>query len=77
VRKVTDAIGELKLKIILESEWRPLDPRGLVLRNMNTQVDYEEAREFWRAARLGESEHVRQHRLSRERTRRSAPRPSK
>jgi molybdopterin-guanine dinucleotide biosynthesis protein A len=77
VRKVTDAIGELKLKIILESEWRPLDPRGLVLRNMNTPGDYEEARNFWPAARLGESEHVRKHRSSRERKRRSAPRPSK
>lgn len=44
VRKVTDAIEELRPEVIEERRWRHLDPRGLVLRNMNTPEDYDEAR---------------------------------
>lgn len=47
VRKVTDAIGELKLDVIDHREWRRLDPRGLVLKNMNTPADYKEAQRWW------------------------------
>jgi molybdenum cofactor guanylyltransferase len=44
VRKVTEAINELRPKIIDESAWRHLDHRGIVLKNMNTPEDYVEAR---------------------------------
>jgi molybdenum cofactor guanylyltransferase len=44
VRKVTDALEQFQIEVVLESEWRHIDPHGRVLRNMNTPVDYEEAR---------------------------------
>lgn len=44
VRKVTEAIGELRIEIVEERAWRHLDPRGMVLQNMNTPEDYDEAR---------------------------------
>ena len=44
VRKVTEAIRELRLKIIEESAWHHLDRRGMILKNMNTPEDYAEAR---------------------------------
>jgi molybdopterin-guanine dinucleotide biosynthesis protein A len=77
VRKVTDAIGELNLDVVHQREWRRLDPSGLVLANMNTQADYEEARRRWTGEVLGEAEHVRKRRRSQKSKRRSAPRPSR
>jgi molybdenum cofactor guanylyltransferase len=44
VRKVTDAIDGLRLEVLDQRKWRHLDPRGLVLTNMNTPQDYDEAR---------------------------------
>ena len=46
VRKVTDALAQCRMEIVLEREWRELDPEGRVLRNMNTPADYEEARKW-------------------------------
>jgi molybdopterin-guanine dinucleotide biosynthesis protein A len=46
VRKVTDALTELHVQHLPESDWKKLDPQGRVLRNMNTLPDYEEARKF-------------------------------
>ncbi len=46
VRKVTDALTELRMEQLPESEWKKHDPQGRVLRNMNTLPDYEEARKF-------------------------------
>jgi molybdopterin-guanine dinucleotide biosynthesis protein A len=77
VRKVTDAIGGLNLDIVSQNEWQGIDPGGLVLRNMNTPPDYEQARRWWSAERPGESKHVRKPRPSRKRKPRSAPRPSR
>jgi molybdopterin-guanine dinucleotide biosynthesis protein A len=54
VRKVTDAIEELRMDVVYQREWRRLDPRVLVLKNMNTPGDYDEARRWWRAERLHE-----------------------
>jgi molybdopterin-guanine dinucleotide biosynthesis protein A len=54
VRKVTDAIEELRLDIVDQREWRGLDPRGLLLKNMNMPGDYDIARKWWGAARLHE-----------------------
>lgn len=52
VRKITDAIATLRVDVVLESEWHDVDPSGLVLKNMNTSKDYEEAAKWWTASRL-------------------------
>lgn len=46
IRKVTDAMEQLRLELVTESDWRDIDPNGRVLRNMNTPEDYEEARRW-------------------------------
>ena len=46
VRKVTDAMGELRIECLLEGDWKEIDPEYLVLRNMNAPSDYEEAKEW-------------------------------
>ena len=51
-RKVTDAIKELRLDVVYQRDWMRLDPRALVLKNMNTPRDYYEARKWWDAGRL-------------------------
>jgi len=53
-RKVTDVIEELRMDVVDQSEWRRLDPRALVLKNMNTPGDYDEARKWWGVERLRE-----------------------
>ena len=54
ILKVTDAIAELGMECLCESDWKKLDPHNQVLRNMNTQADYEEAREWWNSGRMQE-----------------------
>jgi len=44
VRKVTDALANLNVKRISESEWRRFSPDGNLFRNLNTWQDYLEAR---------------------------------
>jgi molybdopterin-guanine dinucleotide biosynthesis protein A len=46
VRKVTDAVNDFQIEILLETEWKAHDPEGRVLRNMNTPAEYEEARRW-------------------------------
>ena len=46
VRKVTDALTELRMEQLPESDWEKHDPQGRVLRNMNTLPNYQEARKF-------------------------------
>jgi molybdopterin-guanine dinucleotide biosynthesis protein A len=57
-RKVTDVIEELRMDVVYQREWRRLDPRALVLKNMNTPRDYDEARKWWGAGRLHDGGHV-------------------
>ena len=52
VRKVTDAVTQLRTDFVTEREWRHIDPDGRVLRNMNTPEDYEEARKWLEARSL-------------------------
>ena len=59
VRKVTDALAELQVQTIEESEWRKIDPDGRVLSNMNTPADYDEARAWWEASALRQSKKVK------------------
>lgn len=46
VRKVTDALEDLRMECIPESDWRKLDPEGRILKNMNAPEDYEEVRKW-------------------------------
>jgi len=57
-RKVTDVIEKLRMDVVYEREWRRVDPGALVLKNMNTPEDYDEARKWWRTERRREGEHV-------------------
>jgi molybdopterin-guanine dinucleotide biosynthesis protein A len=57
-RKVTDVIEELRMDVVYQREWRRLDPRALVLKNMNSPEDYAEARKWWSAERLHGGEPV-------------------
>jgi molybdopterin-guanine dinucleotide biosynthesis protein A len=47
LRKVSDAVSDLRVKLIPSREWRTLDPDNRVLTNMNTPADYAEARKWW------------------------------
>jgi molybdenum cofactor guanylyltransferase len=57
-RKVTDVVAELRMDVVYQREWRQLDPRSLVLKNMNTTEEYDEAGKWWGAERLRDGEHV-------------------
>ena len=52
VRKVTDAMAQLRTEFVTELEWHHIDPDGCVLRNMNSPQDYEEACKWLEARRL-------------------------
>jgi len=75
LRKVSDAIKELRVDLVYPREWRRFDPSKLILRNMNEPEDYEEARKWWASERLGEGERVKK--PQRARKRQSAPRRRK
>jgi molybdopterin-guanine dinucleotide biosynthesis protein A len=77
VRKVSDALEELHPDFVHPREWRRIDSNGLVLRNMNTPGDYEEARNWWAAQRPGANERVRKPLRAAKRKRRSVPRRNK
>jgi molybdopterin-guanine dinucleotide biosynthesis protein A len=77
VRKVSDAIGELRLDLVYPREWQRIDPSELILINMNAPRDYTEARKWWSAERLSEKEHVKKPRPAPQRKRRSVPRRRK
>lgn len=50
-RKVTDVLRELRVETVFPSEWRSLDPRAQVLKNMNAPEDYERAKRWWNGKR--------------------------
>jgi molybdopterin-guanine dinucleotide biosynthesis protein A len=77
VRKVSDAVEELRLDFVYPREWRRIDWSELILKNMNAPGDYEEARNWWAANRMRANEHVKRSRRAPKRRRRSAPRPRK
>ena len=76
VRKVSDAIAELRVELVYAREWRRIEPSGLSLRNMNAPRDYKEALK-WSAKRLNERGHVKKPRPAPKRKRRSVPRRRK
>jgi molybdopterin-guanine dinucleotide biosynthesis protein A len=77
VRKVSEAVEELRVDFVDPGQWRRIDSSEMILRNMNATGDYEKAREWWTAERLSESEHVRKPQPTTKRKRRSAPRRRK
>ena len=52
IRKVTDAMAQLRTEFVTEREWHHIDLDGRLLRNMNTPEDYEEARKWLEARSL-------------------------
>jgi molybdenum cofactor guanylyltransferase len=44
VRKVTDGLAEVRIEFIEPREWKGFDSEGLLFKNMNSPVDYEEAK---------------------------------
>jgi molybdopterin-guanine dinucleotide biosynthesis protein A len=74
VRKVSDAIKECRVDLVYAREWRGIDRSGLILRNMNSPGDYEEAQKWWAANRPSVNEHVTGRRRKPKRKPRSAPR---
>lgn len=48
VPKLRDTLKLLRLEAVNETEWRELDPDGLVVRNLNTPVDYQQAQAWFR-----------------------------
>jgi molybdopterin-guanine dinucleotide biosynthesis protein A len=47
VRKITDALAGARVETIGLEEWKPFDPDGRLLKNMNTMEDYEDVRAAW------------------------------
>jgi molybdopterin-guanine dinucleotide biosynthesis protein A len=71
-RKVTDVIEDLRMDVVDQREWRRLDPRALVLKNMNTPEDYAEAQKSWSVERLREGHSMKKPRRERALRSRSA-----
>ncbi len=44
VRKVTDGLAELRVELIEPAKWKGFDSDGFLFKNVNTPVDYEEAK---------------------------------
>ena len=77
VRKVTDAIEEFRLDVVYHRDWRRFDSRAVVLKNMNTPGDYDEARKWWAVESLHEGRPAKKSRQKREQRLRRAPLQSK
>jgi hypothetical protein len=44
MRKVTEALREIRVEEIAPAEWNRFDSDGFLFKNMNSPEDYEEAR---------------------------------
>jgi len=77
VRKVSDAVNELRLDFVYPREWREIEPSELILKNMNAPGDYNEARRWRSSGRSSANVHVREPQLERKRKRPSARRRRK
>jgi molybdopterin-guanine dinucleotide biosynthesis protein A len=77
VRKVSEAVEKLRVELVYPREWGRIEPSEVILTNMNAPRDYNEARKWWSAERLGERKHVKKSRRAPKRKRRSVPRRRK
>jgi len=48
VPKISDALKLLRLEMLAETEWREFDPDGVVLKNLNTPAEYQQAQAWFR-----------------------------
>jgi molybdopterin-guanine dinucleotide biosynthesis protein A len=51
VRKITDALKQVKTEVLDAADWKRFDSAGRLFWNMNTAVDFEEVRRVWEAER--------------------------
>lgn len=51
VRKVTDALKQVKTEVLDAADWKRFDSAGRLFWNMNTAADFEEVRRVWEAER--------------------------
>jgi molybdopterin-guanine dinucleotide biosynthesis protein A len=51
VRKVTDALKQVKTEVLDEADWKRFDSAGRLFWNMNTAADFEEVRRVWETER--------------------------
>jgi len=49
MRKVTDAMKQLRMEILDETHWKRFDSAGRLFWNMNTPQDYQAALQIWKA----------------------------
>ena len=47
VRKVTQALQQVRTEVLDESVWKRFDSAGRLFWNMNTPADFEEAQRLW------------------------------
>lgn len=51
VRKVTEALKQVRAEVLDESAWKRFDSAGRLFWNMNTPADFEEAQRLWKLDR--------------------------
>ena len=51
VRKVTEALKQVRTEVLDESAWKRFDSAGRLFWNMNTPADFEEAQRLWKVER--------------------------
>jgi molybdopterin-guanine dinucleotide biosynthesis protein A len=51
VRKVTQALRQLKMEVLDDADWKRFDSDGRLFWNMNTTGDYDEAMRIWKLER--------------------------
>jgi molybdopterin-guanine dinucleotide biosynthesis protein A len=51
IRKITEAMKQLQLEVVDESDWKRFDSAGRLFWNMNTAADYDEAKRILEAER--------------------------
>jgi molybdopterin-guanine dinucleotide biosynthesis protein A len=51
IRKITQAMKQLQLEVVDESDWKRFDSAGRLFWNMNTAADYDEAKRILEAER--------------------------
>lgn len=51
VRKVTEALKQVRMEVLDESAWKRFDSAGRLFWNMNTPADFQEAQRIWKLER--------------------------
>jgi molybdopterin-guanine dinucleotide biosynthesis protein A len=76
-RKVSDVIEDLRADFVYPADWSLIDRSGLMLRNMNSPQDYDEARKWWTSHRSCDEKQIRKRSRQPGQKRRSVPRRRK